>query len=308
MHHKSDDINGIAGSNPVRCAIATSFVSKSLIGTLYAPIPPMISSFAYTVLSRELKLGEDMKIFAICFFSIFSLLVGTTHADNHAQMPAYGGVEVLACNYAEGKGINDLLRVSDKFDKWADKNFSKGYSGNVLTPFYFNKMEADVYWVGFSDSFADQGVVQGEWLEKGGEMRKEFNSVYSCNSRSQFGWIRIRDETGDTNTGVVDFSACKMSSEATQEKIAAADTQMNKFLSKIGSSVRIYRWFPMQGNAMNGMDLLQAMWNESLETKGVNSDKFIMNGGIQMRNALYGSLLQCSGGPSANYVLIGGSE
>ena len=35
-------------------------------------------------------------------------------ADNHAAMPAYGGVEVYACDFAEGKDMDDLMKVARK--------------------------------------------------------------------------------------------------------------------------------------------------------------------------------------------------
>ena len=251
-----------------------------------------------------------MKYLTSYLFATVCMAVGSAYADNHAQVPVYGGVNALACDYVEGKDIDDLLRVSERWNGWASKNFSKVYTGNVLTPHYYDESAAGVYWVGFSPSFADQGTTQSEWQTKGANMQEEFDSVMTCKSHSQFAWVQIRDESGDTDTGIVDFSACKMSPEATQAEMAAADTQMNEFLSKIESSVRIYRWYPLQGIAdeNQGIDYFQASWHESLEAKGANSDKFVINGGLQVRNALYGSLNDCSGGPSSTFVRVGGSE
>ena len=141
-------------------------------------------------------------------------------------------------------------------------------------------------------------------------MQEEFDSVMTCKSHSQFAWVQVRDESGDTDTGIVDFSACKMSPGTTRAELAAADTQMGEFLSKVESSVRIYRWYPLQGTGeeSRGIDYFQANWHESLEAKGSNSDKLVINGGLQLRNALYGSLIECSGGPSSTFVRVGGSE
>ena len=164
-----------------------------------------------------------MKYLIISMFATMCMAITSAYADNHAQVPVYGGVNALACDYVEGKGIDDLLRVSEKWNGWASKNFSKIYTGNVLTPHYYDESAADVYWVGFSPSFADQGTTQSEWQTKGANMQEEFDSVMTCKSHSQFAWVQIRDESGDTDTGIVDFSACKMSPEATQEEMAAAD-------------------------------------------------------------------------------------
>ena len=245
----------------------------------------------------------------IIFAAVF-IAVASAYADHHAQVPVYGGVSALACDYVEGRDIDDLLQVSEKWNGWASKNFSKVYTGNVLTPHYYDESAADVYWVGFSPSFTDQGIVQREWQTKGAKMQVEFDSVMTCKSHSQFAWVQVRDESGDTDTGIVDFSACKMSPGTTRAELAAADTQMGEFLSKVESSVRIYRWYPLQatGEESRGIDYFQANWHESLEAKGSNSDKLVINGGLQLRNALYGSLIECSGGPSSSCVRVGGSE
>ena len=245
----------------------------------------------------------------ISLFVSAYMFVAAAYADNHTDVPAYGGVDALACDYLEGKGLDDLLRVSEKWNGWASKNFSKVYTGNVVTPYFYDESASDVYWVGFSPSLSDQGTVLGEWQAKGGKMQEEFDAVVACKSRSQFAWRQVRDEQGPLATGVIDFSACKITPEATQEKMAVADTQMNEFLSDVDSSVRIYRWFPLQGIGEKNRDIdyFQANWHESLEAKGANLDKFAMNGGPQLRSDVYGPLTECSGLHSSTFVFVGGS-
>ena len=63
------------------------------------------------------------------------------YSDNH--QPVIGGVETLACNFAEGKNMDDFMKVVRKWDAWASKNFSKEYTGNVLVPHFFNEMRND---------------------------------------------------------------------------------------------------------------------------------------------------------------------
>ena len=47
------------------------------------------------------------------FSLVLSALMATQlgQADNHAAMPAYGGVEVYACDFAEGKDMDDLMEL-----------------------------------------------------------------------------------------------------------------------------------------------------------------------------------------------------
>ena len=250
-----------------------------------------------------------MKNFALLICVLLaSFSTSLAISDDHLELPVFGGVETFACDFVDGKGMDDLMKVTKKWDKWADKIHSVAYTGLVLSPFYYDALDADVYWVGFSSSFRDQAVAQAEYEAKGAKMQADFDSVYSCKSHSQLAWVRVRDESGPTDEGIVDFSACAMLPNASQQDLSAADTKMNAFLTKIESSARIYRWYPMQGNETNGADFYQASWSGSFEEKGLNTDKFLQNGGVQLRDSLYGPIVKCSGGPSANYIQVGSSE
>ena len=54
-----------------------------------------------------------MKYLISSMYAIMCMAITSAYADNHAQVPVYGGVNALACDYVEGKGIDDLLRVSE---------------------------------------------------------------------------------------------------------------------------------------------------------------------------------------------------
>ena len=248
----------------------------------------------------------------ICIASGFLVTLMTTftvQADDHMQVPAYGGVEVFGCDFAEGKDMDDLLDVSKKWDTWASKNNSQPYSGYLLQPYYYDDLDDEIYWVGFSPSLAAQGIVQAEWLAKGGELQQEFDSVIPCKSHGQLAWVRVVDEVeSPSSQGIVDFAGCAMLPGGSQEKLAAADAKMNAFNAKIGNPARIYRWYPIQGASADAPEFYQAQWYDSLEAKGTAADLFVTNGGIQMQGALYGELLQCSSGPSFLYSYVGGTE
>ena len=57
-------------------------------------------------------------------------------ANDHLQVSEYGGVETFACDFNEGKDMDDLLKVTEKWDKWLNKNGSVAYTGLVLSPYY----------------------------------------------------------------------------------------------------------------------------------------------------------------------------
>ena len=62
----------------------------------------------------------------------------------------------------------------------AQQNASVAYTGLVLSPYYYDSLEADVYWVGFSFSLEDQAVAQTEFLAT--DLSQDFLDVYTCKS------------------------------------------------------------------------------------------------------------------------------
>ena len=70
-------------------------------------------------------------------------VAGTAQAQDRAAMESW------ACNYVEGKGYGDLMKVAAKWDKWASKNHPAPYDAYVLTPVFatFEEVPESVCWV-----------------------------------------------------------------------------------------------------------------------------------------------------------------
>jgi len=73
------------------------------------------------------------------------------------------------------------------------------------------------------------------------------------------------------------------------------------------SSIHAYELYRKSSKVTNKLDETRSLINR-LKEKGVNTDKFLQNGGVQLRDSLYGPIVKCSGGPSANYIQVGSSE
>lgn len=176
-----------------------------------------------------------MSIAAVLLVTLMTTL--TVQADDHMQVPAYGGVEVFGCDFAEGKDLDDLLDSSKKWDTWASENHSQPYSGYLLQPYYYCVLVGEIYWVGFSPSLAAQGVVQAEWLAQGGELQQGFDSIIPCKSQAQMVWLQVVDEVElPSSQGTVDFAGCAILPGGSQEELAAADAKMNAFNAKNGQA------------------------------------------------------------------------
>jgi hypothetical protein len=245
----------------------------------------------------------------LCSALAIFLALFSSHSFAEDQRPSFGGVETFACNFKEGNSMQDLLKVAKNWDKWMDKNASRTYSGFAMTPHYFSEPRADYYWVGFTNSFEDQGVIDEEFTKKGGAIQEAFDEIEVCSSHSQYMWSLVRDTFEEPiSGGFVDFARCSLQDGAGMYELAAADAKMQNFLNGIGNTTRIYRWMPIQGTNLQGADFIQAQWEESLPARGKNMDAFINAGGIQQQAAIYGAVVNCVDGPSATYISVGGSE
>lgn len=241
----------------------------------------------------------------ICLALALMILAAPSYADDHMPMPR--ALETFSCNFADGKDMDDFMKVANKWDKFADKAFSMPYQGYVLTPYYSADMEHDLYWVGFSPNFAAQGKTDQEMLEKGASLQADFDAISLCDSHSQFAVFPVYSTGAPvTSSGVVDFSACSLKDDASQQAIAAADAKMNAFMKELDVNVSIVRWFPLQGTDFPG-DFIQASRFDSLAEKGAIYDKFIQAGGQQAQTMIYGELMSCSEGPTSLYNSVGGS-
>lgn len=238
-----------------------------------------------------------------------SLLSFGVIADDHA--PSIFGIETYACNYNEGKTLEDLLDVSKKWDKFASENFSMPYQGYVLTPYYRSAdSQYEVYWVGVSPSFEAQGTTQGEMLTKGAKLSAEFLEVLDCEGQGQWGAMTVMSGGESVpEQGTVSFQSCTMKEGASMEKMMVADAKMTALAQKIGITGGMLRWFPLGGqNNSFTADYLQVTSNSSLAERGKNYDRAIKNGMPQLVDSFYGELVQCRAGGTSLYVGAGGSE
>jgi len=186
------------------------------------------------------------------------------------------------------------------------------YQAYVLTPFYRNAQDQqhDFYWLGLSPSFEAQGTVQDEMRNKGQKYQAAFDEVSNCDGQSQWAMLRVKtSDEGPSAEGAVSFEACTMLEGYTQEKMMAADEKMNAFMNKAGVSGNVVRWFPISGqSSASNVDFYQVTGSSSLTERGKNFDRAVKSGGLQMRNALYGDLVACSGRGTSLYLDVGGKE
>ena len=119
------------------------------------------------------------KLVQATFIAFFSFSV---FADDSNLDPQGSALEIFQCNFADGKDLDDTLKVASKWDSWADDNYSIPYAGYVMTPFYQRKSDFpfDLFWLGITPSFKALGTAQDEWAAEGTKIAAEFDRVSPC--------------------------------------------------------------------------------------------------------------------------------
>ena len=80
----------------------------------------------------------------ILLISICISFLSFTSADDHIEI---GGMAALQCQYADGKDMDDVMKVLDEWSEYGDENFSEPFSAWVMTPVYMSYADFDLDFV-----------------------------------------------------------------------------------------------------------------------------------------------------------------
>ena len=199
-------------------------------------------------------------------------------SDDHLSQPPGAAVEIFQCNFADGKSLEDSRKVSAKWDKWSDTNYSVPYAGYLMTPFYQTKSDFsyDVFWLGVAENFESLGIAQDEWAAKGGRLQGEFNAVSPCDNHAALYSFAVRRPKEPTPNGYLTIRGCNNKEGSTQAKFLAANTKLNDYLDSIGVDAGIFYWFPGAGSGIDQpYDYLEVMGHSSMKEWGMMPDNFI---------------------------------
>lgn len=236
------------------------------------------------------------RLFTRCT-SLSLLLTAASFAQaEDAQPNGIFPIETYGCNFAEGKGLDDLLAVASGWDKWADKNYSAPYDAWVLSPFYFNdQTQSDSIWVGTTESFHHMGKTQDDWYSKGAALQASFDAVSPCGSHALWGGRVVKEQSPVSEKGIVAFQMCKLGPDANPVNVAAADLKWAAYLESAGISDGLHFWYPGSGvSADRDWDFLSVQVSANLTTWGSTIDTAVNGGGMMQFGTIYGDLMSCS--------------
>jgi hypothetical protein len=205
-------------------------------------------------------------------------------------------VEFYGCEWEDGKGMQDLLKVGEKFSKWADKNGSR-YSAWILQPQFQTDMGFDVGWLGGWPDGAEMGKTLDNWRSGGSDLAKDFADVVDCTDRHELATaVPINAPDGPpSSNGVVMFAGCSLADGKTGADAIGVHAKAGAAMNAMGSKGSSWVFFPGIGAGPYNFDYWQVVTFGSYADFGAASDIYINGGGWQEAMKIMGGTTQCGG-------------
>lgn len=157
-------------------------------------------------------------------------------------------VEMFSCSWRDGKGMDDLMGVAGKWNKWAEKN-AAAYSAWVITPQYRALEESfGVGWIGSWPDGATMGEVSQKWVHGDHGLGQAFDEVVDCSdSHVLMTTMAVHAGDGPPADGLVMFSSCTLEEGATDAAAAAAHGKASAALRGKGLEANSWLFYPALG-------------------------------------------------------------
>jgi hypothetical protein len=187
-------------------------------------------------------------------------------------------VEIYTCSYADGKGAADLDKVVANWNKWADDQGLADYSAWTMTPFYSSpEQDFDVIWMGVTQTGKGMGAAQDMWLEKGGTLAGDFESVIPCDSHSMSAAVQFKapPEREDPSSVILGFSDCTIGDgKHFSTDVAPALTAWSEFRAGHGSTAGMWVFFPVHGGGGEEFDFKFVVSHGNYSEQGADFDNY----------------------------------
>ena len=230
------------------------------------------------------------------FFTSLVVLAGSGTVSAQDDGMLIIPVEMYACSYNARQDSDDLDRVTDKWNAWADARDMNDYAAWTLTPFYFGpEQDFDVIWLGAGKDAVALGAGQDDYLANNGGIADDFDEVLTCNAHTNFASVNYKasPEGATPANSVLTFSDCKYREGATFEAVSSAMAEWAQHLSNEGSPTGIWHWYPAYGGGGEEFDFKWLQAHENLEGLGADYDRYATGRGFETRGRLLDHLIDC---------------
>ncbi|MBN7799158.1 hypothetical protein [Parahaliea mediterranea] len=208
----------------------------------------------------------------------------TVACAGHAQPGREGAVpvELFACQWQDGKGMEDLLKVSARFNKWADEHDS-AYNAWILSPLFRSTEEGfDVGWIGSWESGPGMGDSLDTWIRDGSDMAAEFDAVVDCSdAHALMASYVVSAPEGPPGGGLVWFSSCTLQEDTSIEQAMAAHGKTSAMMRDMGGKASSWVFVPALGAGDIEFDYYHVVLHDSFADLGGNFDRYFNGGGYR---------------------------
>jgi len=227
---------------------------------------------------------------------LISLLGSGTVFAQDPPPPAFSAIDSYICNYNEGKNRADLDKVIAKWNKWMDKQGGAAYSAWVMTPVLgASNYPMDFAWLGVWANGNDMGKGMQSWMEDGGAMSAEFDSVMTCPDHSNAASVNVRPpgEGWPTKSGVTVFTDCAVAEGKTMQDAMAANRAWAAHLDSTGSKAGMWAFFPGAGSSDPGYDYKMVSSYPDFEAYGADWESYTNGQGWAKAGQIFGGVTDC---------------
>ena len=215
-----------------------------------------------------------MKI-KIILISICLSFLNFANADDHIEI---GGMAALQCQFADGKDMNDVMKVLDEWNEYGDEYFTEPFSAWVMTPVYMSNSDFDLDFVflGFAETLAGVGKAEDEFRDGGQKIGEKWERVTDCSGMSLNLNVEGRapkNEWVEGATGYTMIRSCSFKEGKSVDDLESNDKVWNKYLDDSGFEGGYWRWWPETGSPTEtDYDYLVAVSFSSIEEYGASRD------------------------------------
>lgn len=236
------------------------------------------------------------KTLMMCLVTCLALVAGSGGVVAEEDAMLVIPVALLTCSYNENKGPDDLDKVVDKWNKWADKKGIDDYAAWTLTPYYYGpEQKFDFIWLGAGKDAIALGRGQDTYIADNDGIAVAFDEVTICDAHVNFASISYKaTPKGATpaNT-VLTFSDCSYQEGATFDSLSEAMGKWSKHLSDGGSNAGVWHWYPAYGGGQEEFDFKWLESFENLADLGADYERYGNGRGFETYRELLSDKISC---------------
>jgi len=209
------------------------------------------------------------------------------------QQTKQAPVDFRACNFRDGKGMEDLEKVNAKFRDYANKS-DFDYAAWVLTPEFHAGAGFDVGWLGAWPDSNSFGVSMEKWSAPGNQVAAEFDQVIDCSLRHEMASsLPINAPESTPVNGIVMFYQCSLNEGKTLGEAYTAHLEAGQAMKGKGSLAMSWFYTPAIAAGAIDYDYYHVVAFSRYSDMGATMEMYINGGGQQLQRKILGKISSC---------------